>query len=203
MVHQKIPYIARLKTLGKSCRSCRSLPPELTPQQAQRSVDICRQLIGNPTDDRFIRRIVTCDEKWIYYRNPDASNQWLGPRQPVKVIVNKNRFVPKVMLCVWWNFESVIHWKFFPNGHEVDVDLYSQQLERVNEILRRRYPALVNRNRVLLQQDNSRPQTARTTLTKIQELGGIQLSHPDLASSDHYPFSIHGPFLAWKKFRKH
>ena len=46
--------------------------------------------------------------------------------------------------------------------------------------------ALVNRNRVLLRQDNARPHTARTTMTKIQELGGIGLLprpaySPDLA----------------------
>ena len=75
-------------------------------------------------------------------------------------------------MCVLWNFEGVIHWEFVPNGHAVDVDLYSQQLERVHEILRRRYPALFDRNRVLLQQDNM-----RTTMTKIQELEGIELLH--------------------------
>ena len=46
------------------------------------------------------------------------------------------------MLCVWWNFEGVIHWNFIPNGRAVDADLYSQQLEIVHEILRRRYPVL-------------------------------------------------------------
>ena len=49
------------------------------------------------------------------------------------------------------------HWEFVPNGREVDADLYSQQLERVHEILRRRYPALLNRHRVLLQQDMRDP----------------------------------------------
>ena len=28
--------------------------------------DICRQLIANPLDDTFFRRIVTCFEKWVY-----------------------------------------------------------------------------------------------------------------------------------------
>ena len=83
------------------------------------------------------------------------------------------------MLCVWWNFEGMIHWEFVLNGRAVDADLYSQQLERVHEILRRRYPALVNRNRVLLQQDNARLHKARITMTKIQELEGIELQpHP-------------------------
>ena len=76
-------------------------------------------------DGRFIRRIVTCDEKWVYYRNPDASKQCLGTRQPAKVMVKKNRFGPKVMLCVWWNFEGAIHWEFAPNRRAVVVDLYS------------------------------------------------------------------------------
>ena len=79
------------------------------------------------------------------------------------------------MLCVWWNFKGVIHWEFVPIGRTVDADLYSQQLERVHEILRPRYPALVNGNRVLLQQDKARPNTALITTTRIQELGGIEL----------------------------
>ena len=54
-------------------------------------------------------------------------------------------------------------------------------------------PALVSRNRVLLQQDYSRPHTARTTMTKIQELKVIELlPHPayipDLALSDYHIF---------------
>ena len=90
---------------------------ELT-QQAQRRLDISRQLIGNLKDDRFIRRIATCDEKRVYCRNPDASKQWLNLSRPAKVIVKENRFVPKVM-CVQWNFESAIHWEFVPNGRAV------------------------------------------------------------------------------------
>ena len=74
------------------------------------------------------------------------------------------------MLYVWWNFEGVIHWEFVPIGCLVDTDLYSQQLERVHELLKWKYPALVNRNRVPLQQGNVRP---HTTMTKIPELRGI------------------------------
>ena len=59
LVHRKIHR--QIKTLGKSYRNCRSVSHELTPQQAQGRVDICRQLIGNTVDDRFIRRIVICD----------------------------------------------------------------------------------------------------------------------------------------------
>ena len=53
----------QIKTLGKSYKSCRFEPYELVPQQVQRRMVICRQLIGNPIDDIFIRIIVTYDEK--------------------------------------------------------------------------------------------------------------------------------------------
>ena len=105
--------------------------------------------------------------------------QWLDPRQPDKVIVKKNRFGPEVMLCVWWNFKAWINWEFLPNGHVVDGNFYSRQLEQVHEILRRRYPVLFNQDRVLLQQGNARPHAARTTMAKIQELGTTELlPHP-------------------------
>ena len=67
-------------------------------------------------------------------------------------------------------------------------------------ILRRRYPALVNRNRVILQQGNARSHTARTTMTNIQELRGIELVphpayRPDLAPSDYHLFQSMANFL--------
>ena len=50
------------------------------------------------------------------------------------------------MLCVWWNFEGVIHWECVPNGRAVYAVHYCQQLEQVHEILRLIYPGLVNQN---------------------------------------------------------
>ena len=54
------------------------------------------------------------------------------------------------MLCAWWNSEGVIHWEFVPNRRAVHTDLDTQQMEGGHKILIRRYPGLVNRNRVLL-----------------------------------------------------
>ena len=51
-------------------------------------------------DDRFIRRIVTYDEKLVYYCNPDASKQWLGPCQPAKVSVKKIGSAPNYVVCL-------------------------------------------------------------------------------------------------------
>ena len=115
---QNIPYLARFRHLENPYRRSKSVLHELTPQYCQSRVDISRQLIGNPMNKRFIMRIDTCDEKSVYYCNLDASKEWLGRRQPVKVI-GKKYFRPK--MCVWWNFEGVMLWEFVPNGRAVDA----------------------------------------------------------------------------------
>ena len=55
LVASKDTTYRQIKTLGKSYGRYRSVFNELSPQQAQCGVSICRQLIGNPIDDKFIR----------------------------------------------------------------------------------------------------------------------------------------------------
>ena len=52
------------------------------------------------------------------------------------------------------------------NCRAIDADLYCEQLERVYDKLKEKYPALVRRKRVLLQQDNVRPHTVNRTKEK-------------------------------------
>lgn len=42
---------------------------DFTEAQAARRIEICSQLLYNPMDDRFRRRIVASDEKWLYLVN--------------------------------------------------------------------------------------------------------------------------------------
>jgi histone-lysine N-methyltransferase SETMAR len=119
-----------------------------------------------PKDHRFIKRIVTCDEKFIYLNNPDLQNQWLDKGQLPVPVAKRERFEKRV-LCVWWNYEGLIYYKFVPEGRTNNAEVYSQQLEKMYTVLLEKYPELVNRKRVLLQQDNTRPHMAKKTLQKI------------------------------------
>jgi hypothetical protein len=75
-----------LTALGKIYKSCRIVLHLLTAEQAHRGVEFCRKLLQLPKDHRFIKRIVTCDEKLIYLNNPDLQKQWLNKGQlPVLV----------------------------------------------------------------------------------------------------------------------
>ncbi|XP_043501569.1 histone-lysine N-methyltransferase SETMAR-like [Polistes fuscatus] len=83
-------------------------------------------------------------------------------------------------------------------------DLYSEQLQRVNQSLIEKWPAIVNRKGVILQHDNARPHCARRTLEKINELGWEVLPHPpyspDVAPSDFHLFRALQHFLSGKTF---
>ena len=166
----------QINILGKSCRSCRSVPHELTPQLAQRIADtrIFRQLIGNPMYGRFIRRIATCDEKWVNYLT-------LTPRNSCSVSVNlpktslKKSVRPQsnaVCLLEFWRCDSLGVWS--KRACSRCASLFSTT-ERVHEILRRSYPSLIKRNRVLLQQENTTLHITRRSMTKFRNLGVIEL----------------------------
>lgn len=195
-----------LKAINKVYRRCREVPHELTPENAQRRVEICKQLLSNPLDERFFKRIVTCDEKWIYFRNGDNRNQWLDPSQPALPVVKRGRFDKKVMLCVWWNFQGVIHYELLPDGFSINAELYSQQLDRMYASLQKKYPAVINRRRGLLIQDNAKPHVAIRTKEKIEDLDGIELLphpaySPDLAPLDYYLFRSMANFFKGRNFK--
>ena len=161
---------------------------------------ICKELLANSQDQRFYRRIITCDEKWIYLRNPNKSNQWLSPGKPTQLVVKRKGFETKVMLCVWWNYEGVFHFKLVPEGRAMNYELSCKQLGRMYTVLKEKYPALVNRNRVLFQQNKARPLTSRKTLQKMKEFDEVKLLphpaySPDLAPSDFYIFSREGSLI--------
>ena len=95
-----------------------------TLSRALRRADICKELLKNPFDSCFIKRTVTSNKKWIYFTNPDASNQWLDIGQTAFSFVKSKRFKRKVMLCLWWNDEGVMHFELIPNGKSIDAKLY-------------------------------------------------------------------------------
>lgn len=194
-----------LHKLGMVNKSCRSVPHELTEEQANRRLTICSHLLQNPQDIRFLKSIVTCDEKWVYYNNPDMTKQWVQKDQPAKQVPKRGRFNKKAMLCVWWNYEGIIYFEVIPDGVAINAGLYSQQIDKMYAVMLQRYPALTNRKRIIIQQDNARPHTAAEVKRKINSLDIEILPHPayspDLAPSDFHLFRSMSTFLKGRKFQ--
>jgi histone-lysine N-methyltransferase SETMAR len=87
-----------------------------------------------PKDHCFIKRIVTCDEKWICLNNLDLQNQWLDKGQLPMPVAKRDRFEKKV-LCVWWTYKGLIYYELVPDGRTINVKVYSQQLEKMYTVL--------------------------------------------------------------------
>jgi len=92
--------VQHLHNLGFLSRRPHIIPHDLTPEIEQKRVDMCQQLLQNPTGDRFWCRIVTSDEKWIFLRNPNMKRQWSRQSEARSTVVQHSRFDRKVMLCV-------------------------------------------------------------------------------------------------------
>jgi histone-lysine N-methyltransferase SETMAR len=82
-----------------------------------------------PKDHCFIKRIITCDEKWIYLNNPDLQKQWLDKGLLPVLVAKREHFEKKVLLCIWWNYKGLIYYELVPDGHTINMEVYSQQLE--------------------------------------------------------------------------
>jgi histone-lysine N-methyltransferase SETMAR len=144
-----------------------------------------------------------------FISSPDKQNQWFDRGQVVKPVAKQDRFPRKAMLCVSWNSEGIIHFELVPNNRTIDAELYYAQLNRMYAELSWKYPALVNRKLVLLQEDNASPHTAGKTKQKLRELEAIEiLPHAaystDLAPSDFHIFRVTAHFFfAWTQLQNH
>ncbi|KAF2361454.1 hypothetical protein FHG87_007783 [Trinorchestia longiramus] len=66
-----------LKIIGKVKKLDKWVPHELNENQKLRRFEECSMLSLRNTNDPFLERIVTCDEKWVLYDNRKRSGQWL------------------------------------------------------------------------------------------------------------------------------
>jgi histone-lysine N-methyltransferase SETMAR len=194
-----------LKKIGKVNRRGIWFPHELSEKnKAQRRI-ICNSLLTRQLKEPFLERVVTGDEKWVLYVNTERKNQWLTPGQS-PIPTSKTGLHPKkVLLCVWWDICGIIHFELMPQGRTITADIYCDQLDRLNEALKAKRPALMNRKGVILQQDNARPHSAQITQKKIRQLDWEVLPHPayspDVAPSDYHLFRSLEHKLRNKTFR--
>lgn len=193
-----------LHLIGKSYRAGVWIPHNLSHEQKCMRIMISNANLIRHTKVPFWKKIVTSDEKWILYENPDRHGQWLSkgeipiptPRRPIHG--------KKCMLCVWWDWKGIVYWEVLDYGQTVDSNYYCQQLDRLADALLHTRSALVNRQGVILLHDNAKPHTSKVTQQKIRKLGYEVLPHPayspDISPSDYYLFRSLQHFLKGKRF---
>lgn len=198
----------RLKAMGKIQKVGKWVPHELNERQQENRKTICEMLLKRYKRKSFLHRIVTGDEKWIYFENPKRRKSWVNPGEPSKATARPNRFGKKTMLCVWWDQKGIIYYELLKPGETVNTDRYYQQMIDLDRALREKRPEYEKRqHKVILLHDNAPSHTAKRVRETIETLSWDLLEHaaysPDLAPSDYHLFASLGHALAEQRFNSY
>ena len=195
----------RLRQMGKIHKIGRWVPYQLNDRQMESRKTTCEILLARYKKKSFFHRIVTGDEKWIYFDNPKRKRSWVDPGTPSTSTARPNRFGRKTMLCVWWDQKGVIYYELLKPGETVNTERYKQQLVDLNRSLLQKRPEYLKRqHKVILLHDNASSHTSKPVRAMLEEMNWEVLPHaaysPDLAPSDYHLFASMGHALAQQRF---
>ena len=116
------------------------VPHELSENNEENRLQIvCQHLVRHRATrghkQRFLYRIVTEDEKWCLYINMKQRKEWVAPGDTPKPRVKSDLHPRKTMICVWWDWEGMVHWEMLERNASINKELYIAQLRRVNEAI--------------------------------------------------------------------
>jgi hypothetical protein len=97
-------------------------------------VDACQELLKHfeAEGDGFLGRIVTGDETWVHYHQPEtkkASKVWRHTSSPKPKKIHTQPSGGKVMLTPFWDERGVILEHYMPRGKIVNSATYAELLK--------------------------------------------------------------------------
>ena len=95
--------------LGMPKLTARWVPKPLSDKQMATRASVCSALLKRfRSKDDFLLRLVTVDETWVHYYEPENRAQWVGPRSPRPKKFKTQPSAGKVMATVFWDAKGVI-----------------------------------------------------------------------------------------------
>jgi len=74
-----------------------------------------------------LHRIVTGDEKWIFYDNPKKKKYYAKPGQSLPSTSTStprpNIHGSKIMLCIWWNQKDLVYYELLKPGDSITIGI--------------------------------------------------------------------------------
>ena len=107
------------------------MPHELKERDIKRRKTTCEILFDRLKKKSFLHRIVTGDEKWIYFDNPKRKKSWVHSGQPSTSQPVRNIHGKKALLCMW-DRKGAVYYELLKPGETVTGDRYRQQLIKLN-----------------------------------------------------------------------
>ena len=158
----------------------RWIPKLLTEEQKKKRLDVSRHLLQSYQHDKnYLDRIVTGDESYIFYEQPDTprtTRVWVAPGEATSTRPIRKRFAPKQMLIVFWDKQGILLLEWLPESSTVNTVVYIQTLRKLREAVKKNGRGRLA-NSVLLQHDNARPHSSGETIAEIRSLGFELMPH--------------------------
>ena len=182
--------------LGMHRIVARWVPKLLSDQQKRDRVSLSRDCLARYNTDPagFLSRIVTGDESWFYYYDPETkfqSSEWHLPNEPAPIKAKVVQSAGKRMATVFWDMNGILLLDWLPEGRTINSERYIEILAKLKDAIKDKRRGKWSRH-VLLHHDNAPAHTSHATQAAITELGYEQLPHPpyspDLAPSDYWLF---------------
>ena len=161
--------------LGMRKLTARWVPKSLSDEQMATRASVCSALLKRfRSKDDFLLHLVTVDETWVHYYEPEnkaQSRQWVAPGSPRPKKFKTQPSAGKVMATVFWDAKGIML-DFLPKRSTITGGKLSKG--------------------VLLQQDNARVHTCKVAMDAVERNGYELIPHPayspDLAPSDFFLF---------------
>lgn len=196
----------RLHAIGKIQKEGKWMPHELTERNKEQRKTTAEILLERFYRKSFLHRIVTGDEKWIYFDNPKRKRSWVSPGEPTTSTAKPNIHGKKVLLCIWWDQHGILYYELLQPGETVTANRYQQQLVQLRNQLAVKRPEWADRHdKVILLHDNARPHVAQSVKDTLKDFKWEVLLHPpyspDIAPSDYHLFRSMAHGLAEQHFQ--
>ena len=180
--------------LGMRKLTARRVPKSLSDEQMATRASVCSALLNRfRSKDDFLLRLVTVDETWVHYYEPEnkAQSSVGGPGSPRPKKSKTQPSAGKVMATVIWDAKGVIMLDFLPKRSTIIGVYYANLLDQLRTAIREKIRGKLSKG-VLLQRDNARVHTCKVAMASVERNGYELIPHPayspDLAPSDFFLF---------------
>lgn len=155
----------------------------------------------------FLKSIVTGDETWVLYDNPETkeqSKQWMHTASPSKPKKFKHSLTKrKTMATVFWDHKGVLLVDFMEPRTTITKEVYCETLRRLRRAIQNKRRGMLSSGVVLIH-DNARPHSANMTKDLLKKFKWEVFEHPpyspDLAPSDYHLFRELKSWLGGQRF---
>ena len=150
------------------------VPKSLSDEQMATRASVCSALLKHfRSKDDFLLCLVTVDETWVHYYEPEnkaQSRQWVGPGSLRPKKFKTQPSAGKVMVTVFWDTKGVIMLDFLPKRNTIIGVYYANLLDQLRTAINEKCWGKFSKA-VLLQQDNATVHTCKVAMDAVEQTG--------------------------------